>query len=375
MKLTKIIAASVLAFLILLSGCQINDTSWAFEFEGERMPAGVYIMFMNQALFSAYDILHQEWLDWTPAYPGQAEPMHIMDMRPRDIMNASIEGMRLYDWVLREAQVLARRHFAVQAKLAQRGIEPDPAEMMSAAAAAAADFRANGDNFREIGVSESSLAIAYQSSVALTTLFDALYGEGGNYEVTEQQIRDYFRENFIRGQELVFFKAQLHPWAFEAEENMIEDQARVDAENADMMEMALSFQDRLRAGEDIALLQFELAMFHSPMGGEIPLPDDSDFVVRTDNERALHPTVREGVLSLSNGQVGLFEDDDIIAVVRRMDVLENPQHLAMHREQIRVSMRYDDYFLPLLDYTAWNLPIVVNDASMRRYSPSSLMQA
>ena len=350
MNRIKKFTAILLAMLIFLTGCQVlSDTTWAFELEGERMPAGAYILFMNQATMQAFGILQQQWLEWEPAFEGDLLPTHVEDMTSREILNSDVQGVNFSDWVIAEAQVLARRHFAVQAKMAELGISLDPDEIAHAAARAQNEYH---DGFRQIGVAESSLAFLHESSAAITKLFFEMYRAGGAYEISPQEMRDYFGENYVRGHQLIIWLP-------------------ADAPHDEQIKLARSLYERMRAGEAIEDLQYDLSVELRGEGTLHP-PGSLDLLARKDDPN-FDPTVLTGLASISVGQSAMFEEEHAIILVRRLDVFENPGDMDMMRDEIIFSMRHDDHFLPMLDQLGNELPIRVNQAAIRRYGPASLL--
>ena len=375
--LKKLVALS-LAILILLAGCQTTDTSWAFELEGERLPAGAYILFQNQALMTATDRLYQDWLDWERSDdPDAPEPAFVFDLSPSEMLAAEIDGISMRDWVINEAQRLARQHFAVLALLDEFEIAVDPVLLAQADAAAQRDYQQGEADFREIGVAESSLALVYRASVSLNALFDGLYGEDGVQQVPEAEIRAYFDENFIRGQELFFWKDEVYPEYFEDEAELVEAQRAADAENARLRELASAYFERLSAGEAIEDLQYELdlelrgedaGVTRSPTGG-------LDIILRRDtqNHFMFSQEMIDTLISTAVGQSAMTENDSAIILVRRLDLFESTSDLEDYRAEIIHSLRHGDQFFAMLDERAAELPVIVNQNAINRYSPSRLL--
>jgi len=394
--------ALTIAILILVTGCQTTDTSWVFEHEGERLPAGAYILFMNQALGDASTMLQTEWFEWEPSYEGEDWPLHPFDMSEREILNSNVEGMRLYDWVVREARQISVRHIAVSSMLSQYGISPDPTEIEDAETAARREYRQGGRAFRDIGVAESSLALIHESTVMFNTLFDGLYGPGGAYEVPQQEIMSYFEDNFIKGQRLSLWKTQVFEENYETEEELAEARRLADEENEGLMQLAIEFMERMEAGEAIEDLHYDLSRHLSPDPDSVVrrATGEFDFIIRRDNIHVLTETEMESLVNTPAGESVLVEGQEAIAMIRRLDMPETPQDLEEHSEAILLWLRhadafmqivnqrgeeptvveaiifwlrYDDVFLPMLDQRGEELAIIVNDAAIRRYSPSRLM--
>ena len=374
-RITKFIAL-VVALLVFLTGCQatMTDTSWAFELEGERLPAGVYILFMNDAFMRATDIMVDEWMAWEEEYEGQERPPSVFDMTPDEIFDAKVEGMRVYDWVLAEAQDLTRQHLAVKSMLTQFGIEPDSELLADTLASARNDYRTHEQFFRAIGVAESSLAMTYRAAADQIALFRGLYEEGGPFEIPQSELNAYFDENFLRGQELIFFKEMPTFTGEETDEELAEAIAANEEANEELRELAQEFLERLEGGEAFEQLQYERDLMFSPNPELVDrqAPGVLDFLARRDVQ-FFNPAVLEGLGTLSTGEAAIFEDDWVIAVVRRLDTFADQAALDQHLDMLLWTMRFEDHFIPLIEETARTLPLFVNTAAINRYSPRILM--
>jgi len=374
-KLKKIAALS-LALVLLLAGCQAADTSWAFEWEGERMPAGVYILYINQALVSATNQMHQEWLNWQG--PEEDRPPSLWDLTSSEILDLQVDGIRLYDWVIHEGQRLARHHFAVQALLSEFEIELDPVEMAAITAAAQRDYQAQEAHLRGLGVAESSMVGSYRARTAQFSLFFGLYGEGGAFEVPEAEVRNYFDQNFVRGQELIIWLEEVWEDNYDDETALAEARQVADQENARLRALAGDFLARMRDGEAIEVLQYELDRELRGPDANVTqsVPGELDVLlpqVLEGQHSFLDEILVDSLIATPVGQSGQFENDGFILLVRRMDIFANPNDLEERRERIIHSLSWETDFLALLDERAGRLPVLVNQAAIDRYGPGGML--
>ena len=362
MKRMKTFLAITIATLIFLTGCQLRDTTWVYELDGERLPAGVYILFLDQALLSATELYHEEWLTWEPAYPDQERPPSLWDVTPSEMLNLPVEGVRFYDWMVTEAQRLSRQYFAVYSLLEQYEIPMDPDLVEQTDQEARTDFQGRRDLLHEIGVAESSLIRVHRFALALNTLFHGLYDEDGPHAVDEDELREFFEANYVRGSYMLFWKDALSPTEDETEEALRE----VEEANAELRQLAETLLVRVNEGEDLMTFWGELDPSVVRFSGEL-------FIVAKKDNHSFDEIAIDGLAQTRVGQGGIFESDTFIALVQRMDVLENEADLTMRRRELSFHLRYEDHFNPMLDQRGSELPLIVNEASIRRYSPANLM--
>jgi len=383
MKRTTKFFALVVALIVLLSGCQgLTDTSWAFEHEGQRLPAGTYILFINDAFLRGADMLVQDRIDWDNArigmeeeYPDQGPP-DIFAMTSEEMFDTPLEGMRFYDWVTAEAQNLSRRYFAVNALLAQHEIEPSLEDMAQAMMSASAEYQDGQQFYRQLGVGETSLLLFFIHGVNHGALFEGLYGSGGPYEIPQAEIRAHFDEQFVAGQEIIFLKAEPFLTGDETEEEAAEIIQAAEETNEEIRELAQEFLERLLAGEAFEQLQYEHELEFSPNPENVMRqpPGVLDFLTRRDNVFHHNQAVLDGLDALSVGDAGVFEDEWVIAVVRRLDTLANQDAVDEQMSEILNYLRYEDHFLPMLDELGKTLPLRVNNNAINRYTLGTLWQ-
>ena len=373
-RIIKIIAL-VITMLVLFTSCR-TDTSWVADWGEERLPAGSYILFLEDSYNRGLQMLVDEYLEWEEAGIDLDERPSIFDMDVEDILELELEGIRFYDWVHIEARNSIYRYFAVRALLDEYDIEADLFEMGMAIMGANDEYRAHEESFRSMGIGEHSLVLNRMSAVNHVALFLGLYDRGGVYAIPQDEIRAYFEENFVAGNELIFFKEMPHLLGEETEEEIAQEMQRVQEVNIELRELAEEFLERLQGGESIEQLQYERDLMYTsePELINVQAPGVLDFITRVEEHNIHHnEIVVEGLQSLSVGESGIFEDEWLIVVVRRLDVLANQRAMNEQMEELVWSMRFEDSFLPLLDEVGRTLPITINEAAINRYTLSRLI--
>ncbi|MDR2908645.1 MAG: peptidyl-prolyl cis-trans isomerase [Oscillospiraceae bacterium] len=410
-RLTKLLAV-LLAVLLPLAGCQ-SDTSWVYSYSGGRtIPAGLYIYLQMQSFSEAFSALYQEEMDEylatlsaTPtdaeASAAPEEAKSVYDMEYDEILAQQVEDVPVSQWVDKNSDTLARRFMTAQVKLEELGKSLTEEQLAlykntarQAFASAAYSYDATGNPisgekyFTGMGVSESSLALAYQYSDTLALHFEALYGKGGELEVPEDEILAYFKDNFVRGQQIVMAKPTeddmpqiLNPGEGELDEDA---QAAVDliaeqnetalvAMEAELKALADSLYGRMQAGEAIEELTLEYDKYNSADGtAEIKETGSLDFIVLNDDYSAYGQEVVDGLAALEPGKSSLIENDTSFILIRRLDLMEKPEDLEAHRLGLLIDLRYESDYLPKLDAWAAELPVTVNENAISRYVSGKL---
>ncbi len=180
--LTAVIAAAI---TISCAGCTIGDsTANAMTIDGYEIKAGVYIYYQNAALEDAKQL----------AQEADAN----IDLEDQDALeNTTIEGKKFLDWINAKTIASCREHVAVTRKFEEYKLELEESEIENIKAAAALNIEQYPE-YSENGIGEESIAEILEMTYKTNDLFDAVYGEGGTENVTEDELKDYYVENNSR---------------------------------------------------------------------------------------------------------------------------------------------------------------------------------
>jgi len=180
-KIFKRAAALVLALAICagLAGCYSEDKTWAAKLGDETLPIGSYIYFL------------------TSAYSQAAGQVGTGD----GVLSADVEGKKGSEWVKDKAMDYLYSYYYVSQKFDELGLTLDDSDQESIDSAAAYMWGgATGfkTTFESLGVAEDSFKRAYAVyNTKLSKVLRAMYGEGGELEVGEDELHDYYADNYV----------------------------------------------------------------------------------------------------------------------------------------------------------------------------------
>lgn len=177
MKLLKRLSCFIVAMSVAIScaSCSTGDTTWAFDYEGTRINSGLYIGLS----ISAYIQASYQVEDYT-----------------KDILTQYVEEQPAKDWILNKTRELADRYAVVESEFDRLGLELSDDDMRIIEAELNATWDSSGSIYEANGVGKNSYRQILTNSKKEEALFDGYYGVGGTDEVTQDEMFEYFKEEY-----------------------------------------------------------------------------------------------------------------------------------------------------------------------------------
>ena len=189
--------ASVMGF----SGCS-SQVNYAMEIDGEKIPAGLYILFSGYAYQQAQQKLTEE------------QPDLDTSKTDFDFTAQKVSDMDFMDYVKQETLHYCKRYVAVGKLFDQLKITFDSDEKdnindavnsqwdyevpdwISTSMPYIKGFATVGDYYESIGVSKASLKLYITDTMKASKIFTHYYGEGGIEEVSKADKEKWLEENY-----------------------------------------------------------------------------------------------------------------------------------------------------------------------------------
>ncbi len=200
-KIVSLLLAVMMLFTAIMSGCSISK-EWSYKTSDKELAIGVYIYALYNAYSRAqsyaeklddYDSTKDTWLD-----------KEITD----DDGNTEVASK----WIKDQAQLICLEILAVEQELKRLNATADEAMVTNLDSAADSNWNFGTTYTQYIGYVQplkttlEPYGISYDSFKLVTStfvanedkLFEALYLEGGEQEVSKDEIKKYFDENYVR---------------------------------------------------------------------------------------------------------------------------------------------------------------------------------
>ena len=200
-KIVSLLLAVMMLFTAIMSGCSISK-EWSYKTSDKELAIGVYIYALYNAYSRAqsyaeklddYDSTKDTWLD-----------KEITD----DDGNTEVASK----WIKDQAQLICLEILAVEQELKRLNATADEAMVSNLDSAADSNWNFGTTYTQYIGYVQplkttlEPYGISYDSFKLVTStfvanedkLFEAIYLEGGEQEVSKDEIKKYFDENYVR---------------------------------------------------------------------------------------------------------------------------------------------------------------------------------
>lgn len=348
MKFGKKLLSGVLASALMLSfaGCSSADTSWIIRSENTTIPAGVYLYNMMYSYMQAQYMVE----DWE-----------------KDVLSQQIEDKDASQWIQDDAMYGTKRVLYLNELFAEKGLSLNENDQAIIDSAVEASYSANEEVLKKNGVGEQSLEMLTATELMNTYLFDAIYGEGGEKEVSEEDLRQEYDANYVKIAMLGFSM----PTEGTLSEDATEEQ-KAEAEELYQQQLSAAKQEadnwwvKAQAAQDAGKDFNDIVNEYNVAAGDDEATDN--FVVtRKDDSANIPSLVMENLDTLEVGKVQKLEDDNYIYIVMLKDINEDPQDFELSRPSVLSDLKYDEYNQEI-DAAVEAASYEVNQAAVERYT-------
>lgn len=354
MNLRKKCAAVLTAGALALSmaACS-SDTSWIMRKDPLEMPVGVYINNLIQSYYEATTLVED------------AE---------QDVLSQQIEGQDAEDWIQQNAIDETKKAMAICSEFNARNIAFSQEQLLSCQEQAASYYEQAGDNLEKNGISQDSIELIYQIAYMKTQLFQALYGEAGEDPVSEEELRDYYNENYIKMAVQTFSFSDVEVPEDATEEEKAAYQEFNDNERSNVYTNANTLYLQAKIGTENGQSFNDILNEYKKENQS----SDEEYDMTTDNYRLLDTAtttldadVIKALKEAEVGEVVMVQTDTMIAIGATTDINEDPTDFEYVADSIRHALR-DETMEEYLLQVAQDDSFVLNQDAVDRYTIGKL---
>lgn len=349
---TKRFAALVMAAALAVcavSGCTLGEkTRIAATYNGGEVPAGVYLYNQVSALNEAYYL--------------------VPDMS-KDLLSQQIDGIGAEEWINNRAAELTRAYVAIESEFDRLGLTLDSGTAAAATQGLEQNWDSQKDQLEKAGIGYASVEASLLNAAKAELLFTAYYGEGGEFEVPEEEYRAFYEENFRRVLLLVFSKTY-DPVAG----------AAFDEEGAAaQLEKIQSYFGRAQAGEDLYSLIVEndreltLAL-DSGAEATYQAPTEASRTALIYRDDTSYPEALRDQLFAGDGDgVETYEDDSYGILYQRLS-LDGDDTLYESAKSSMLPLMKQDAFVSHLVSVADGMGFALNQDAVKQFTVKKLLE-
>lgn len=168
--------ALALAMCAGLAGCYSEDKAWAAKMGEDTMPIGGYIYYLSSAYSQGSALVEN----------GQ------------EVLKNTIEGQNASDWIKDKAMEQLKSFYFTQQRFDELGLSLDEEDQENITNASNSMWSYYKNAFEAVGVAQSSFTKAYaEYNIKLQKVMQAMYGEGGERALSEEEMHDYYTGEYI----------------------------------------------------------------------------------------------------------------------------------------------------------------------------------
>ncbi|CDE78588.1 putative uncharacterized protein [Ruminococcus sp. CAG:353] len=222
-----------------------ENTTWGATIDGSDIPAGIFIYYLQSAYYSAQSKLNEE-----NSASSDAVASADGTTTTAAVFSSQIDGKDAKTWIYDEATKSMQEYAAIEAKFTELGLTITADEKDAAKVYCDQTWDYAGEYYTKMGISEKSFTSLYLNSQKRDKVFKTIYSEGGEYAVSDDEIKTYLDENY----------AMINYIAMELKDgsgNLLKSDGK-----AEIMSMAESYVERYKNGEDFDALNAEYTAYY-----------------------------------------------------------------------------------------------------------------
>lgn len=344
---TKRAAALLLAVILTfsLAGCYSEDLTWAAKAGDATLPTGGYIYFLSSAYSEAAAMVDSE----------------------TKVLDSQIEGMDAAEWIEDRAMLYVRQYFWIDQEMERLGLEMTEADYEEASSTTASYWSAYSSVFEPYGIAKSSFDLVYsQYNVKSLKVFNAIYGEGGEKELSDNEIKTYFADTYYNYE--YFIVPMALPDASGNLVDMTEEEVEALQENLE------GVKEQIENGE---LTVAEASEKYAKVYNEESGTEESSYVTEvssaaTFDSNSMPTEFLDNLVEMKDNEIVIFESSGYKVLMKRLPI-EDAYELVLDNEENRanvmIEIKLDEYLESVETAAADFTGVELNDKAVARYRP------
>ena len=344
------------------------NKEWAYKTDKQELSIGVYIYSLRTAYSQAqnyaseledYDETTEAWLDL-------------------EITDDDGEKAIAREWIKSEAEKICLTYLALDEQVEALGIDLSGATMDSADETAQeywdmgpyasyGYYMPMSDELEPYGVSYDSFAYCTtEFDTKYSAVFDKLYGEGGEKEVTDSEFETFFKENYT---DYKYFSVNLYESTTDEAEGTTTDVALSDADVNKITGQLDGYADEINKGtsyEDVINKYMEAeGLDTDPSTSGIEIVEDSTLGDEIKSALDELETNKATTIKVGEGNTAVYY---LVFKGDITDDVESYVYEETNRSQLLANMKQDE-FADYMDELAGKVDCEKNQSVLDQYKP------
>ncbi len=316
-----------------------GDTSWALKIDGEKLPAGVYLINQSAALQEA--MKHEDY-----------------DSSLKNKWDNKIDDKSLEEWVNDEAEVLTKRYVQVEKMFEEKGLKLTEQQLENIEYNVEGFWPYISKTYEELGVSKESYSKVMTNSAKETSLLNAIYGPEGEKALSDDELKKYYEENYR--------KVNIASYSTV---DSTTGEALADDKKKEMEDKANEDLSRLQNGENIKTIIAERKEATGTSTEETTevTEESTQVEIYKDGGNSISDDLTKQIFEKAVvGQPILLSDDKGYYIVMSYDNKLSDESFKERKENILYQYKYDE-FIKDIDEQAKSLSVEENKNALNTF--------
>lgn len=331
-----------LSAVIILGATSCGDTSWALQVDGEKLPAGIYLLNQNRAL-------------------QEAKQNDDFDAKLKNMWDNKIDDKSLDQWVTDETKVLTKRYAQVEKLFKEKKLELTKDELKSLEENTESMWQYMSKTYEELGISKESYAKIMENTFKESALFKSVYGEKGEKAVSNDEIKKYYNENYL--------KVNIAPYLTVDSST---GKAISDEEKKKLEEKAKADLKRIQDGENIKTIIAERNKATTPSDDKSDTKEEvteesTQMEIRKSENASISDKLASQIFEkTAGGKTELLSDENGFYIVKSYETKLSDEELKTKKDSILSQYKYEE-FEKYLDEKAKDLSVKENNNAINTF--------
>lgn len=372
----KVLAVLLASITVLAAAGCASQPTWSYKTAHNEYSQGVYIYSLFSAYNEAYSILQDNLGDDFDSTASILSITSTFDETGKEYL--------CEDWIYEQADIITKNLAALDEEIANDSITLDKTQVESARELAKEDWYLGP--YYEYYVASGYQAVSYESllspygisfdsfftssylaSVKQSAVFDSLYGKGGEREVSDSEITDYFTDNYTA---YSYFVVNLYETATDEETGQQVNYPYSDELKSELKSELDSYVKLINSGSAFSDVASKYMKSHNltsdPTVSNVEILDNSSLGEEVLNALKKLDEGKATYLQVGDGDTSVMY---FIAKSKIKDEAESYLKSETNRHSIIQSLKSED-FTDYLNEITENVEVEINSKVIDGYTPS-----
>ncbi|MBC3517124.1 hypothetical protein [Neobittarella massiliensis] len=339
----KLLAPLALVLSLVMAGCTFGTHFGTVATVGDvKITDGIYLYYQ---------------------YTAYGEALSAVEDSEKSLFKQKVGDQTASEYIVDRTKTHCASYAAVEQLFAEKGLELTDSDRDYVDAAVAQNWPSGQKVMEKNGVSEATYKLIVENAVKSTKLFNALYGEGGEKAVTDEELLTYTRENYMR---IRYFEIP----------KLDSNSASISKDGVNqMLGYAQQGVTDANGGKDFAQVASDVMAQCLPVGG-YTVSEGADYIGATyvsySEDGTNFPLAYvKAMKDTAVGSYGYYEGAQYIYVFQRVEVDSDPEAYASYKTSLLAAMKQPEYET-LVQEKQDSLEVKISEEALKKYTPKKV---